>query len=312
MNSKTCRACNEIKEIKNFKEYKYKNRTLYLHKCLDCESQNNPISTQYERDLKSGQKICNKCKLKKNIIEFNFHKSQSSFYYVCKTCQSILSSKYRYYEPVNRITQLEKDINRGNKKCTECHIIKNLNSFSFHKSKNRYFSKCRKCLIEREKQRILKRGPEWKEKRRLWHLNYLKTKLKTNVKFKISEIISNGIRVVLKHNKNYKKWQLLVEYNEFELKVSLESKFTDGMNWDKYLNGEIVIDHLFPRELFNYSTHTDKEFKMCWCLDNLRPEWRVKNNEKSDFLHDGRRARNLSELEKKEYIKNNIPWYNKF
>jgi methylmalonyl-CoA mutase N-terminal domain/subunit len=49
------------------------------------------------------------------------------------------------------------------------------------------------------------------------------------------------------------------------------------MTWEKFLAGEIDIDHVRPRMTFSYSATADPQFKECWALSNLRPMWAREN-----------------------------------
>ena len=62
----------------------------------------------------------------------------------------------------------------------------------------------------------------------------------------------------------------MVSYSFQKLKEHIESQFTPEMSWDNY--GEYwEIDHIIPKNLFNFSDFTDKQFQICWSLANLRP-----------------------------------------
>ena len=45
-------------------------------------------------------------------------------------------------------------------------------------------------------------------------------------------------------------------------------------------SGEWYIDHKVPIEKFNYSSYEEKEFKLCWSLENLQPMWAEENCKK--------------------------------
>jgi hypothetical protein len=70
---------------------------------------------------------------------------------------------------------------------------------------------------------------------------------------------------------------LLVGYNAEDLRKHLESKFTNGMNWNAFLRGEIHVDHLVPVSFFIYDKPEDQEFQYCWSLNNLQPLWAKDN-----------------------------------
>ena len=69
----------------------------------------------------------------------------------------------------------------------------------------------------------------------------------------------------------YRSTFLLLGYTLEELMSHLEALFTEGMTWDNY--GEWHVDHKIPMASFNFETTDDREFKLCWCLDNLQPLW---------------------------------------
>lgn len=60
-----------------------------------------------------------------------------------------------------------------------------------------------------------------------------------------------------------------------DLMKHLESKFQSGMTWENY--GEWHIDHIRPESSFTYSSCKDKDFMLCWSLDNLQPLWKADN-----------------------------------
>lgn len=82
-------------------------------------------------------------------------------------------------------------------------------------------------------------------------------------------------------NKSNKTFALL-GYTIEELMIHLEKQFTQGMTWDNY--GEWHVDHIKPMSSFNFETTEDREFKLCWCLDNLQPLWGPDNLSKGTKL----------------------------
>jgi hypothetical protein len=58
-------------------------------------------------------------------------------------------------------------------------------------------------------------------------------------------------------------------YSQF--KEYIEGKFTDGMNWEKVLSGEIHLDHIKPVSLFNLSD--PKEQMKAFNYKNMQPLW---------------------------------------
>lgn len=60
-------------------------------------------------------------------------------------------------------------------------------------------------------------------------------------------------------------------YSIADLCRHLEMQFTKGMTWEKFLAGEIHIDHIVPKSSFDLSDPA--EWRACWALTNLAPLW---------------------------------------
>jgi hypothetical protein len=58
----------------------------------------------------------------------------------------------------------------------------------------------------------------------------------------------------------------------------IENLFTDGMSWEKILNGEIHLDHIRPCSSFDLS-EPDQQ-KICFHYTNLQPLWAKDNRQK--------------------------------
>ncbi len=70
-------------------------------------------------------------------------------------------------------------------------------------------------------------------------------------------------------------------YSIEDLKNHLESNFKAGMTWENY--GRFwQVDHIIPASWFKCKSHGDEEFKQCWRLENLKPEYASINFKKSN------------------------------
>jgi hypothetical protein len=72
----------------------------------------------------------------------------------------------------------------------------------------------------------------------------------------------------------------LLGYGIDDLRLHLERQFTKGMNWDRFMAGEIHIDHIIPQSHFDM--RDEGQWRKCWCLSNLQPLWAKHNLEKRD------------------------------
>jgi len=125
---------------------------------------------------------------------------------------------------------------------------------------------------------------------------YERSRASTDHRFRLDRNLSRQIRLSLAGSKQGRSWETLVGYSLDELMREIESKFQPGMGWENY--GDWHIDHVYCKALFRYQSAGDVEFRLCWALRNLTPMWGRENRAKSDYLPDGRRARELADDER--------------
>ena len=119
-----------------------------------------------------------------------------------------------------------------------------------------------------------------KKKRIIYHYN----KMNNDPKYKLGQRTRTAVYTCLKERSvaKYRSTFDLLGYSIEELMTHLEKQFTIGMTWDNY--GEWHVDHKIPMTSFNFETTDDREFKLCWCLDNLQPLWGPDNLSKGTKL----------------------------
>ena len=91
--------------------------------------------------------------------------------------------------------------------------------------------------------------------------------------------VSTLIWRALKQNGESPKVTEMLGYTIAELRTHIGRQFTKGMTWDKFMNGEIHIDHIHPKASFDLSDAD--QWQICWGLPNLRPMWAKDNLAKS-------------------------------
>jgi hypothetical protein len=94
------------------------------------------------------------------------------------------------------------------------------------------------------------------------------------LKHRVKSLIRRTLRFNKKKNGKMKK---ILGFTVDELRQHIESQFSDGMDWDKFLNGEIHLDHKIPIIFFKPQSVDDPAFKKCWALSNLQPLWAKEN-----------------------------------
>ena len=188
------------------------------------------------------------------------------------------------------------------KKCTKCKQIKPVDENYYHSkiSFDGFMSQCKICNNENHKQWMsTKRGKRLireSKNRNIETIRQYNKKIlpdrreaeKIRRKTDLSFALKNRIRILMYHSlrstKNGHKWQELVGYSIKDLRHHLEKQFTEGMTWERFLNGEIHIDHKIPVSIFNFTNPEHLDFQRCWALKNLQPMWAKENISKSNKL----------------------------
>lgn len=214
-------------------------------------------------------KTCYKCKVEQSLNNFGkLNSSPDGLKYDCKMCR--------------------KQYNQDNKE-----IIKEKNKIYYEKNKNRILIQCRKYnennkeKISNQKKEYRKR-PEIMEHIKIKNEEYLETRKekiknrrKTDLNFKISEILRSKFNREIKRNKYSKFLGCDIDF----FKKWLEYRFNENMNW-KNMGTKWHIDHILPISKFNFSNLN--EIRICYNWTNLQPLESEKNMSKSNniLLHD--------------------------
>lgn len=130
------------------------------------------------------------------------------------------------------------------KRCKRCGKIKDLDEFHIDKSKkDGHKNICKDCLSQK---------------------HYYVSNIDRNVK--------QSVRYCLKYDGAF-RWSDVLGYTKEELKKHLEEQFKDGMTFENY--GEVwsCTFHI-PRRCYRFSSIRSDEFKKCWSLKNIKPEFK--------------------------------------
>jgi hypothetical protein len=129
---------------------------------------------------------------------------------------------------------------------------------------------------------------EWREENREqlneYCRNYERNRRREDPKYRLGARTRTALWTCLKERNvaKYRSTFDLLGYTLEELMNHLEKQFTEGMSWDNY--GEWHVDHKLPMSIFQFETVEDREFKICWSLDNLQPLWGIENLMKGSKL----------------------------
>ncbi len=128
--------------------------------------------------------------------------------------------------------------------------------------------RCRKCgqekfLSEFHKDRTKKDG----------HKGICKSCL-SKKKEKVSDIdknIKQCLRYTVKHDGPF-RWSEILGYSKTELINHLKSELLEDMTFENYGIVWGVTFHI-PRRCYRFKNYWDNEFKKCWTLKNLKPDY---------------------------------------
>ena len=121
-----------------------------------------------------------------------------------------------------------------------------------------------------------------KEHLREYKSNWFNEKYSTDPQFRLQSNFSVQMRICIK-NKNRISVFNLVTYTKQQLMKHLEKQFDNNMTWKNY-GSYWHIDHIIPKNFFNFSSYKDEDFKRCWALVNLQPLKISENYSKQDKL----------------------------
>ena len=295
--SRTCTKCGQEKSLERLNFHPLKSKTLgviYLRECRVCRAEkirlwgyesgrHKPKVDNFRVEGGVKYKTCRVCGVEKEMTPKLFPVGAR-----CRECLNE-SARERFHKNMENPEAVEKHNAKGRK------WAKENPEYSKMKSLKNYW-----------------KDPEWSRKKANEYRKLESSKIKRREKenrqrrediyYRLSKVMSCSLRGSLK-NKNKQRTFEILNFTCQELKDHLERLFTPDMSWKDY-GGKygIEIDHILPVTLFRYRSKNDLEFRLCWSLTNLQPLWGEDNSIKGDRLPDGRRARDLTEQERRDYI----------
>lgn len=224
----------------------------------------------------SELKLCTKCKKEKEVTEFNKDSSKSDgLYSSCKSCKSKQQQKITE-EQIIKIKQKTKEYREKNKDKLKQKREKNKDK-----------------IKEWNKNWSLKNKEHRKEYMKLWrlknknHIGLYNKKYRSSdtdvvKKIKLAKNIRTRINMGFKNNKFIKNAQTVIILGcDFDfLKKYLESKFSEGMNWENYGRNGWHVDHIIP---LSSAKNEEEMYRLCHHT-NLQPLWAIDNIIKSNKI----------------------------
>ncbi len=313
---KKCDNCQQTKALDDFYLiYRSGKPNYFSYDCKICSKKKAKIKhrkwrekhpviqrpTQYQIDLQNKIKTCSYCNESKSLENFYYSKPKKGFSSQCKKCIAKKEKEKKILNP--RKIKFKIDEQNGTKLCHRCKEIKSLKNFRFRIIAGlypNYCSYCKKCEKEEHKIYNIKNRDKYLALKQRHN-----KKVRNSIEGKINATISCAIHGSLNGYNNGTSWKKMVGYDIEELKSYTESKWKPGMTWENHGlgNNKWHFDHILPKRLFKFTSHNNIEFKICWDLKNLSPEWGLINETKRDLLDNGKLANRLTEQERLEYLK---------
>jgi hypothetical protein len=230
-------------------------------------------------------KICTKCNIEKEFIEFSKDKYHKTGYKsICKIC----AKKYiednkekikKYFEDnKDKFKERKKQYYKENK---DKIILKSIEYVKKNKEKTQnYMKQYHKKNYEKNKKNILNRVKLYKknnkEKVNETNRKYAANRKKNDNIFKFSHNVRSLVKGSFKRGKNQfqknAKTETILGCKIEEFRVYIQSKFTNGMTLENH--GKWHLDHIIPLASANTEEDIIKlnhytNFQPLWAFDNL-------------------------------------------
>lgn len=196
-------------------------------------------------------KICNGCKIEKELIHFYINNQYKGGYNSrCKDCMKLQRDKQKQETP-------------------------NYNNEYYKKNKEKCLSNARN-YYENNKDKVKKQHDNKKDK-----INeYDRNRRRNNIQTRLANNLRCRLWLAIKQN-----WKSGSAINDLgctleELKFYLEKQFIEGMSWDNHgiKQGQWSIDHIIPLSKVDLTNR--EEFLKVNNYKNLRPMWHIDNIKK--------------------------------
>jgi len=242
-------------------------------------------------------KICKHCLIEKPTEEYNKAGGGKWLQPYCKPCDSIRKREH-YNKNLQKIKESRKEYYLINRKLVPSNIkdinikrsieILKINAKKYRESigvisveekkKRKYESD--KKYREKNKDSLKLKKKEYYDKFGLQKAKDWQNSKKTDISYVTKKKLRGRVYVALKRGVKSNSTMELLGCTIDEFKLHFESLFTEGMNWDKYIDGQIHIDHITPCSHFDLSIKSHQF--LCFNWRNLQPLWAIDNLIKGD------------------------------
>lgn len=266
-----CKMCDKTKPILEFSPSVY-----YCKPCMASYARKkrsaikSKTQLQYEKEVRTGLRVCKKCSTEKKLNTNNFRKNGFSkvdnrqlYEMTCNECQSERAKKWR-----KENAEYKRETDR--KWRVENKEYKAKRDKEYREANEERINKRRAAYRDKNKDQINSRNRIFSKKYR--------EENKDNPLFILQNRLRARLGIALKERgyKKASKTQQTIGCDWNTLKIHLESQFLEGMTWENI--GEWHVDHIIPLS----AAANEKELYCLSHFKNLQPLWEFDNLSKHD------------------------------
>lgn len=227
-------------------------------------------------------RTCTSCKVEKPATAEYFHAGRSAadgLRAVCKMCRASAHEANREAELLKRKAHYQANKEKM-KAAAVAYYHANVEKQRTAALKRHYANRDKR--IEQQREYRAANLEDINERRRPRARAIYRERYGSDLAFTLKHRMRSLLRVTLTKGRQGRRMAEVLGYTQDELKAHLERQFTNGMSWDRFMAGEIHIDHIIPVASFGAIAIDTNEFRQCWALANLRPTWAKDNLSKQD------------------------------
>ena len=222
--------------------------------CKMCENEYQPVGTQ--------QKYCQDCRVlyKKNYGKQYRTEHNEELKEYGKEYSKIPEVK----EKKNKRQSTEEYKDYMKRYCAEQYEIPEVKEKKIRKSKE-YYEQNKEEISE--KSHVYNQKPEVKERKN----KRVRERMQTDIDYRLSVLFRHRMKKLLKGISKSKKSLEYLGCSVKEYRSYIGSLFTEGMSWEKVMNGSIHIDHKIPCCAFDLKD--ENQLVICFNYKNTQPLW---------------------------------------
>jgi len=216
-------------------------------------------------------KTCTKCSNTLPLSEYYGTHAE------CKACFKIRAkirrdaNKEKIKEYQNNYNEINKDLIKHRKK-------------KYREENLEHFNNLDRERYKRDRAKLLAQNKKYREENKTVLRDKARERYNTDIQFRLRSLLRNRFRSAIKRGSKKTSVIKLLDCTIDELKIYLESLFSQGMSWENLGFGDDKwnIDHIIPCVAFDLTNFEEQQ--KCFHYSNLQPLWQKDNFSKGGKL----------------------------